>query len=165
MKKKKIKVLFVCLGNICRSPTAEGIFRSYVGANGYLDDFEIGSAGLSAYHHGEKADPRMRKHASLRGYTLDSISRPITYEDFLAYDYIIGMDEHNREELLERAPTEACREKVSLLTDWNEHASKDHVPDPYYGGEEGFEEVLDIIEDCVPHIVRQMLCDERSSLS
>ena len=98
----------------------------------------------------------MRAHAARRGYDLTSRSRPIRYEDFFHFDYIIGMDESNRERLLEKAPTAELAEKVSLLTDWAPDAAKDHVPDPYYGGAEGFEHVLDLLEHCLPQLQRQI---------
>lgn len=148
----KIKILFVCLGNICRSPSAEGLCLAYLEREGLSERYEIDSAGLIAHHEGERADARMRAHAARRGYELASISRPITYEDFFYYDYIIGMDESNRSALLERAPTAELARKVSLLTDWHPKPLLDHVPDPYYGGAEGFEQVLDLIEDCLPHL-------------
>ena len=153
---RPVRVLFVCLGNICRSPSAEGVFRHYVTEQGAAEDYEIDSAGLIAVHEGELPDGRMRAHAARRGYTLDSRSRPISYEDFFYYDYIIGMDESNRERLLEKAPTAELAEKVSLLTDWAPDAAKDHVPDPYYGGAEGFEHVLDLLEHCLPQLQRQI---------
>ena len=132
-----MRVLFVCLGNICRSPSAEGVFRHYVTEQGAAGDYEIDSAGLIAVHEGELPDGRMRAHAARRGYTLDSRSRPISYEDFFHYDYIIGMDEQNRERLLALAPTAELQEKVSLLPEWSERPARDHVPDPDYGGAEG----------------------------
>lgn len=101
---RPVRVLFVCLGNICRSPSAEGLFRHYVASQGAEGDYEIDSAGLIAHHEGELPDGRMRAHAARRGYSLESRSRPITYEDFFHFDYIIGMDEANRERLLELAP-------------------------------------------------------------
>ena len=142
--------LFVCLGNICRSPSAEAVFRAYSQQQG--SDYLIDSAGLIAHHQGEQADARMRAHAARRGYELTSLSRPISYEDFFRFDYIIGMDESNRQRLLALAPTQETAAKVSLLTDWAEGAVLDHVPDPYYGGAEGFETVLDLLEYCVPQL-------------
>lgn len=153
----KIKILFVCLGNICRSPSAEGVFAHYIEKEGHSSSFEVDSAGLIAHHEGERADARMRAHAARRGYELTSISRPIKYEDYFYYDHIIGMDESNRAKLLDRAPTEEARAKVSLLTDWHPQPLLDHVPDPYYGGAEGFEQVLDLIEDCVPYLLQKTL--------
>lgn len=164
---EKIKILFVCLGNICRSPSAEGIFKEYVKQQGTEHMFEIDSAGLIAHHQGEKADARMRAHALRRGYELTSISRPVMYEDFFTFDYIIGMDEANRQNLLDRAPTEELARKISLLTDWHPQPILNHIPDPYYGGAEGFEQVLTLIESCVPFLydkaIRQLR--ERASLS
>lgn len=157
----KIKVLFVCLGNICRSPSAEGLFRAYVEREGLADRFEIDSAGLIAHHQGERADARMRAHAERRGYTLTSISRPIGYNDFYDFDYIIGMDEANRSALLDKAPTADCADKVSLLTDWHPEPLLNYVPDPYYGGAEGFEQVLDLIESCLPHLTEGLLSGKR----
>lgn len=153
---RPVRVLFVCLGNICRSPSAEGVFRHLVEAAGQTEHFEIDSAGLIAHHEGELPDARMRAHAARRGYELTSRSRPIRYEDYFHFDYIIGMDETNRERLLEKAPTEELARKVSLLTDWAPDAVKDHVPDPYYGGAEGFEQVLDLLEYCLPRLQAQL---------
>ena len=163
MEKNKIKVLFVCLGNICRSPSAEAIFREYVSKQGYAQLIEVDSAGLIAHHEGEQADSRMRAHAIRRGYNLTSISRPITYDDFFEFDYIIGMDESNRCELLKRAPTDESQAKITLLTDWHDKALYDYVPDPYYGGADGFERVLDLIEDCVPHLFNEIVSQKFSS--
>ncbi len=151
MSKKRI--LFVCLGNICRSPSAEAVFRAFVLRQGRGEEFEIDSAGTSGHHAGERADSRMRAHASRRGYDLTSLSRPLTYDDYFAFDYIIGMDEQNRRHLIDRAPTAELAMKVSLLTDWHPSPSLDHIPDPYYGGAEGFERVLDLIESCCPHLL------------
>ena len=153
---RPVRVLFVCLGTICRSPSAEGVFRHLVSEAGQDEAFEIDSAGIIGHHEGELPDGRMRAHAARRGYDLTSRSRPIRYEDFFHFDYIIGMDESNRERLLEKAPTAELAEKVSLLTDWAPDAAKDHVPDPYYGGAEGFEHVLDLLEHCLPQLQRQI---------
>lgn len=157
MEDRKIKILFVCLGNICRSPSAEAVFKAYVTQAGLSNRIMIDSAGLIAHHQGEQADRRMRVHASRRGYNLTSISRPITYDDFFHFDYIIGMDESNREKLLQKAPTQECAEKVSLLTDWHEQPILNYVPDPYYGGAEGFEQVLDLIESCCPYLLQKLI--------
>ena len=106
---RPVRVLFVCLGNICRSPSAEAVFRAYVEKQGAGASYEIDSAGLIAHHEGELPDGRMRAHAARRGYSLVSRSRPITYEDFFHYDYVIGMDASNRERLLALAPTEEAQ--------------------------------------------------------
>lgn len=156
---EKIKVLFVCLGNICRSPSAEGVFKAYIKQEGVEHLYEVDSAGLIAHHKGEGADPRMKAHALRRGYELTSISRPIGYDDFFYYDYIIGMDESNRQALLDQAPTDELAKKISLLTDWHPQPLLNYVPDPYYGGAEGFEQVLNLIESCVPY-----LCNKTSGV-
>lgn len=157
MKRKKHRVLFVCLGNICRSPAAEGVMRAYVAQRGLAGEFDIQSAGISAHHAGEQADGRMQAHARRRGYELESISCPVSYQDFFDYDYIIGMDDANRRALHAKAPTQEAAERISLLTDWHPQPRLDHVPDPYYGGGEGFELVLDLIESCMPHLVDAIL--------
>ena len=142
------RVLFVCLGNICRSPAAEGVFRKMVQDQSLTDKIEIDSAGTSAVHAGEAADSRMREHASKRGYQLDSISRQFLGEqDFNTFDYIVVMDESNYGNVLATDTQDIFSAKVSKLTDYCHNQSKDHVPDPYYGGAKGFEEVMDIVED------------------
>ena len=147
MKKKKIKILFVCLGNICRSPSAEGIMKKLVAEAGLEDAFEIDSAGLIGYHEGELPDQRMRSHASRRGYVLDSRSRPVRPDDFDKFDYIIGMDDRNCDELQRLAPDLESKNKVHRMVEYSRQYSHDHVPDPYYGGASGFELVLDLLED------------------
>lgn len=154
MSTAKKRVLFVCLGNICRSPSAEALFRAYVESVGRGGDFVIDSAGTSGHHEGEPADARMRAHAHRRGYELSSLSRPLRYDDFWEFDYIVGMDESNRANILAVCPTDELAQKVSILTDWHPSPLKDHVPDPYYGGAEGFELVLDLIENCCPHLLQ-----------
>lgn len=147
MKKKKVKILFVCLGNICRSPSAEGIMKKLIEDNGLKDKIEVDSAGLIGYHEGELPDTRMRSHASKRGYKLDSRSRPVRLSDFDEFDYIIGMDDRNYEELQHRAPDIYSKNKVHRMVEYSRQYSHDHVPDPYYGGASGFELVLDLLED------------------
>lgn len=145
---KKHKILFVCLGNICRSSSAEAVMKHLVQEAGREAEFLIDSAGILSYHQGELPDPRMRAHAARRGYRLLHRSRPVCTEDFLRFDLIIGMDDRNLEDLKERAPSvEACA-KIRRMTDYcTRFTYADHVPDPYYGGAEGFEHVLDLLED------------------
>lgn len=140
------KILFVCLGNICRSACAEAVFKKQVEKAG-LKDVEVGSAGISSYHKGECADPRMRKAAAERGYDITSISRPVKSEDFKEYDMIIGMDDENVEDLKSRAANKEAYQKIYRMVDFCRVFSEEKVPDPYYGGEEGFGTVIDIIED------------------
>ena len=146
MEKKKI--LFVCLGNICRSSAAEGVMRQLVEKAGRQAEFEIDSAGILSYHRGELPDARMRAHAVRRGYNLTHRSRPVMTDDFFHFDLIIGMDARNMDDLRERAPSPVEWAKLRRMTDFcTRHPYADHVPDPYYGGAEGFEYVLDLLED------------------
>ena len=143
----KKRVLFVCLGNICRSPSAEAVFRHQLENRGLSDGFIVDSAGTSAWHAGERADARMRKHAKKRGIELTSISRQFLREDFDSFDYIIAMDGENMDELKKLARNPGDAAKLHFMTDFSRKYNYNHVPDPYYGGDEGFELVLDLLED------------------
>lgn len=142
----KTKILFVCLGNICRSPTAEAVFRAKVEGAGLGEGFEIDSAGTLAYHQGKPADGRMIEHAGLRGYVLTSIARKVLLADFERFDLLVAMDEENYRELRALAPDEAGRGKVVRMMGYAPGCGVTEVPDPYYGGAEGFERVLDLLE-------------------
>jgi protein-tyrosine phosphatase len=150
----KNKILFVCLGNICRSPTAQGVFEKFVEQKKLQDKFEIDSAGTAAYHIGSQPDARSIKHAEKRGYKLHhQRARKVDFADFMHYDYILAMDNSNYEDLKDFAPKD-YHKKIHLLL---EFADKDllkkinnvstEVPDPYYSGADGFEKVLDLIEN------------------
>ena len=141
------KILFVCLGNICRSSSAEGVMKHLIEEAGRADEFLIDSAGILSYHQGELPDSRMRAHAARRGYNLTHLSRPVRTEDFYNFDLIIGMDDRNIEDLIERAPDLETEKKIRRMTDYCRVKMVDYVPDPYYGGAQGFENVLDILED------------------
>ena len=142
-----ISVLFVCMGNICRSPTAEGVFRKHVSDAGLDADIQTDSAGTHAYHSGEPADRRAHAAALRRGFSLEGIrSRRVTEEDFDTFDYILAMDQDNLMVLQERAPDE-LRGKVRLFLEFAESRHENEVPDPYYGGAAGFERVLDLVEE------------------
>lgn len=133
------------MGNICRSPTAEGVFRHHVNEAGLADRIDVDSAGTHAYHIGESPDRRAKAAAERRGISLAEIrARRVTNDDFEIFDYIIAMDEDNQERLLERVPDEH-RSKVQLFLSYAS-VSETEVPDPYYGGAAGFERVLDLIE-------------------
>lgn len=148
MEKKGVyKILFVCLGNICRSPSAEAVMKKLVREAGLDERIKVDSAGIIGYHEGERADPRMRAHAARRGYRLDSISRPVRTEDFYDFDLIIGMDDRNIDDLKRKAPDLASVEKIHRMTEYSRNKLYDHIPDPYYSGAEGFELVLDLLED------------------
>ncbi len=154
MEKKKI--LFVCLGNICRSPSAEGIMKKKVKAAGLEKFIEIDSAGIHGYHEGELPDPRMRSHASNRGYDLVSRSRPVKTTDFFDFDLIIGMDDSNIRDLMEKAPDPESQQKIHRMTDYCRKFVHDHIPDPYYGGYSGFELVLDLLEDACDGLLKEL---------
>jgi protein-tyrosine phosphatase len=141
------RILFVCLGNICRSPGAEAVFKRLVEKKGLKDKFLIDSAGLGDWHVGQKADYRMRQFGQKRGYDLSSIARAFEPQDFDQFDMIIGMDAQNIRELKSRARDEKDRKKIYAMTDFCTNKSYHSVPDPYYGGDAGFELVLDILED------------------
>ena len=139
-------VLFVCMGNICRSPTAEGVFRHHAEQAGVADQIRIDSAGTHAYHVGEPADRRARAAAERRGISLDGIAaRRVSGEDFERFDFILAMDEDNLARLEAEAPDEHSH-KLRLFLEFAD-VSETEVPDPYYGGAAGFERVLDLIED------------------
>ncbi len=154
------QVLFVCLGNICRSPSAEAVFNAYIKKYGLEKQISCDSAGTAAYHEGEQADYRMKQFASKRGYNLTSISRPVRPEvDFDRFDYIIGMDQQNVKNLKAMARGDKDRSKVLLMTDFCVEGSHNSVPDPYYGGASGFELVLDILEDTCEGLIKQIQKD------
>jgi protein-tyrosine phosphatase len=149
--KDKVRILFVCLGNICRSPAAEGVMRAKAEERGVAGRLEIDSAGLYGGHAGELPDRRMRVHAFQRGYSLDHRSRPVREADFERFDLIVAMDHSNYDRLRAMAPTVEDEEKVVRMIDFVKGFPQcDCVPDPYYDGAEGFELVLDLLEDgCV----------------
>ena len=152
----KTKILFVCMGNICRSPAAEGVMKAKVQKKGLDNLYFIDSAGTHAYHEGELPDSRMRSHAAKRGYSLTSISRPVTYNDFLDFDYIITMDDNNIQNLKRKAPDLESQQKIHRMTDFCQTYMDDHVPDPYYGGASGFEHVMDLLEDACEGLIEHL---------
>ena len=151
------EVLFVCLGNICRSPSAEAVFNAMIKRNKLVDFVMCDSAGTASYHAGDPADYRMKQFAKKRGYDLISISRPVEPEsDFDRFDYIIGMDKQNVRDLKSMARNEEDRKKIFLMTDFCSNERYDSVPDPYYGGASGFELVLDILEDACEGLMKNI---------
>lgn len=138
-------ILFVCLGNICRSACAEAVMKKKIEERGVV--LHIDSAGILGYHAGEPADARMREHAARRGYNLTSISRPVVEKDFNNFDMIVGMDDANIADLKVMTSSAEEIEKISRMMDYCRSFDCDSVPDPYYGGDDGFELVLDLLED------------------
>lgn len=149
LRTARLRVLFVCLGNICRSPTAEGVMRKLVAECGFQGEIELDSAGTGGWHVGDPPDARAAAAARRRGIELDGRARQVEREDFERFDLILAMDGSNLHVLRQIAPDEPSREKVRLLREFDP-ASADaedlDVPDPYYGGPHGFDHVLDLVE-------------------
>jgi protein-tyrosine phosphatase len=143
----KVRVLFVCMGNICRSPTAEAVFRYQVEQAGLQDRIVIDSAGTHDYHIGESPDPRTRQAALRRGYDMSALrGRQVSRADFGSFDYVLAMDNANLSILRRLRPQEAPGH-LGLFLDYATRHGEREVPDPYYGAEDGFERVLDLVED------------------
>lgn len=148
--KDKTKLLFVCLGNICRSPAAQAVMQEIVDRDEELQFIELDSAGTYGGHAGDLPDSRMRIHAEKRGYVLTHRSRQIRNSDFDRFDMILAMDDRNYDDLRAMAPDAESERKIYRMTDFCRQLAVDHIPDPYYRGSSGFEQVLDILEDaCV----------------
>ncbi|XP_039066406.1 putative low molecular weight protein-tyrosine-phosphatase slr0328 isoform X2 [Hibiscus syriacus] len=197
---KPFSVLFVCLGNICRSPAAEGVFRDIVKKKGLDSKFNIDSAGTINYHEGNMADPRMRAASKRRGIEITSISRPIRASDFSDFDLILAMDKQNREDILkafnkwksrDKLPADAYKKvsgilrveiiselwggfsiqifvlvmQVRLMCSYCKKHNETEVPDPYYGGPQGFEKVLDLLEDACESLLDNILAEDGNTHS
>jgi protein-tyrosine phosphatase len=151
-----IRICFVCLGNICRSPTAECVFRHLVTEAGLSEHFEIDSAGTSNYHPGEEPDPRTRSAGQRRGVVIYGKARQVKHQDFTKFDFLLAMDGDNLEALRQRAPRDSTA-KLQLLRDFEAGAPADaSVPDPYFGGEAGFDEVFAICERACAGLLEQL---------
>lgn len=154
MEYKKQKLLFICLGNICRSPAAEAVMKKMVADARREDEFFIDSAGIGDWHVGQLPDSRMRQRGARRGYTLDSHARQICADDFSHFDKLLVMDNDNYRIVTSKAPTEEARAKVEMLTDYlKNHKNVSVVPDPYYGGTADFDYALDLIEDACSNLL------------
>lgn len=154
-------VLFVCLGNICRSPTAEAIFRSHLQQMDVVDEVVVDSAGTIGFHQGNPADARMRATGARRGYDLQSLSRKIVATDLKSFDLIVAMDRENRKDIQSMFPDDFESASVKLLSDFLGDQWPTDVPDPYYGGEEGFEYVVDMIAAAVPKLYDELMLDQQ----
>ena len=151
-----MKILFVCLGNICRSPTAEAVFRAVAAREAPELMIEVDSAGTAGYHVGEPPDLRTRQAASRRGYDMSSLrARIVEPRDFEDFDFILAMDRENLKVLNHRAPVQA-RDRVRLFLEFAPDAATTEVPDPYYGGPNGFEEVLDLVEAATQGLLQHL---------
>jgi len=151
-----VKVLFVCMGNICRSPTAEGVFRHLVEQVNASDDILIDSAGTHAYHVGEAPDGRSQETARSRNIDMSKQrARRINATDFEEFDYVLAMDESNHQDLVRICP-EHLQHKVELFMSYANEFSETEVPDPYYGGPSGFDHVFDLVEDASKGLIQKL---------
>jgi len=158
MKNQKTKILFVCMGNICRSPAAENVFRHFVKAEGVEDQFEIDSAGTVNFHTGNPPDSRMTEAAKRRGIPMTGTARQVKSADFMEFDWILTMDDDNYLDLLEiRSTLPHPTAKLVKFCDFCENFDEDSVPDPYYGGADGFELVLNMLEDGCSVFLKKLL--------
>ncbi|MDP2132432.1 MAG: low molecular weight protein-tyrosine-phosphatase [Sulfuritalea sp.] len=150
------RILFVCTGNICRSPTAEGVARALAQQLGLDEAFEFDSAGTHGYHVGDPPDPRTMAAALRRGYDLAPLrARRVTDFDFIRFDHVIAMGRDHLD-WLQRACPSLYRDKLGLLLEFSRRFEEDEVPDPYYGGIDGFERVLDLVEDATQQLIREL---------
>ena len=152
------KILFVCLGNICRSPAAEGVFRSLIKKKGVEDQYIVDSAGTGAWHVGNKADQRMRNAAKKRGIILESIARQVKPEDLYLFDLILTMDNQNLEamKVISKDAGPDQHAEIKPILNYSKITNLVEVPDPYYGGETGFENVLDLLEDACDSLLEEL---------
>lgn len=161
MNNKK-RILFVCMGNICRSPAAEAIMKSKLNEVHLDDQFEVDSAGSIDYHVGEPADERMIMHASKRGYKIDSIARHFNSDkDFSEFDYIVTMDEEIYSDIRTLDLQNKFVNKIFRMTEFCEILNAENIPDPYYNDASGFEEVLDLLEDSTNGLLKKIIDDIR----
>ena len=151
-----MKILFVCLGNICRSPTAEAVLRELAAREAPELTLEVDSAGTAEYHVGQPPDPRTRAAAARRGYDLSALrARTVESSDFERFDLILAMDRDNLKALRRRAPSHT-HERLRLFLEFSPDAAPEDVPDPYYGGPNGFEEVLDLVEAAARGLLKHL---------
>ncbi len=151
-----VRVLFVCLGNICRSPAAEGVFLHLIGREGLEEAFQVDSAGTGDWHVGRPADPRMRAAAARRGIVLPSRARQITAADLRRFDHVLTMDRQNLRAVRGLIGPDGATARIGPLTGHCRRFSVEEVPDPYYGGEQGFDQVLDLLEDACAGLLESL---------
>jgi protein-tyrosine phosphatase len=156
MTTRPLRILFVCSGNICRSPLAEAIFAHLARQGGVEGRFLLDSAGTHDYHEGDPADPRTRRVGSKHGIEVASIAREVRPSDFADFDLILAMDRGHRRELLARSPA-AHRHKIEMMRAYDEPRADPDVPDPYYGGAEGFEEIYEILSVCCRNLLKSLV--------
>lgn len=157
---KRIKVLFVCLGNICRSPLAEAVFKHKVRERGLESWIEADSCGTSNYHIGDTPDPRTLANAEKNGITINHLGRQLCAADFDEFDYILAMDKSNYQNILRLPDGARNKGKVQLMRDYDPTA-KGEVPDPYYGGEKGFQEVFDILDRSIDKFIDHLVASHK----
>jgi protein-tyrosine phosphatase len=156
-----MKILLVCLGNICRSPTAEAAVREALADAGLDDRVEVDSAGTGSWHLGDPPDPRMRAAAAAEGLELDGSARRVRPDDFERYDLLLAMDRSNAHELVALAPDGAARAKVRLFREFDPEPYGDEVPDPYFGGEAGFTRVVALCRRTAEGLVQHLEAELR----
>ena len=159
-----VRVLMVCMGNICRSPTAEGVLRAKLQQAGLAGGVQVDSAGTHGYHSGEAPDPRAIRQAAQRGYNIKGLrARPVAPEDFERFDWLLAMDEDNLAWLEKRAPPGHAA-RIELLMPYSlRHPQQRVVPDPYYGAAAGFDLVLDLVEDACDGVVRRLHAEQQAA--
>lgn len=150
-------ILFVCMGNICRSPMAEEIFLSILKREELTSKYIIDSAGTLGYHQGELADSRMRFHAEKRGYKLTHYSRKFTRMDFENFDWIIAMDDANFDDINDMIVNTEDKSKIYRMVDFCKELQATHIPDPYYGGDKGFDNVINLLEDACQGLFEKVI--------
>lgn len=157
------RILFVCLGNIIRSPLAEHAFRQAAEQAGAEDRYQADSAGTAGWHTGEQPDPRMRKTAAAHGLEYDGRARQVSKQDFEDFDLIVAMDSSNYRSLSDLAGSEAAKSKIRLMREFDPQADGMDVPDPYYGGQDGFEETFQIVRRSVDGLLEALQSGELST--
>lgn len=159
---EKVRVLFVCLGNICRSPLGAAIFRNKIKSNGMASWVEVDSCGTSNYHIGDNADPRTIANASRNSVPIEHCARQLSVEDLEKFDFIFAMDRSNYHNILRLANGDDVRQKVKLMREFDPENKGGEVPDPYHGNEDDFQEVFEILDRSTSHFIDYLRREYRS---